>query len=388
MRQLRDFGPRVLPLLPAPELLPTASVRDAVVQLRGELERRQALLSIKPSTVTLRGTKSLTAWLQEVTVRTGNRFDLSALAAKVANRTEKLDLIDTEFWSAIDHLLIQSNLQLGNSSTSAGVKLEPRTKRESPAVVSTVGAFRFAAGAAQFRPIAGTADRRIIRVPISIFPEPRLRPLFLHYANSEIEARTSTGTLIPSFSPDAKYEIPLGEGGLRVSLQLDFVAPTNTDLTKISLSGKFWMTTAANQEPIRIAGLKSLQGPRSRAIARRRGGVTVTARRVTLPAPEARDRELRVEAAVTYDNGGPAFESHRTWILHNLVYLESPDKQRFQLNGGFDTRLQEDGTVVLEYRFTDVPNPLPDYAFVYVAPTLIVDAPLEFRLNSIPIENP
>ncbi|MBC8113344.1 MAG: hypothetical protein H7062_03125 [Candidatus Saccharimonas sp.] len=41
-RKLLDLGPDVLPLLPAPELMPNASVLDAVRSVRGQLERRAA----------------------------------------------------------------------------------------------------------------------------------------------------------------------------------------------------------------------------------------------------------------------------------------------------------------------------------------------------------
>ena len=49
--------------------------------------------------------------------------------------------------------------------------------------------------------------------------------------------------------------------------------------------------------------------------------------------------------SIAYDAGGPEFESHRTWIYHNEVYLEAPDGQRFPVNDGFDTTAQADGGV-------------------------------------------
>ena len=94
--------------------------------------------------------------------------------------------------------------------------------------------------------------------------------------------------------------------------------------------------------------------------------------------------ELRLATTVAYDTGGPAFESHRSWMLYNEVYLEDERGRRVPLNGGYQTTLQADGAVRIEYRFVDLPEPLPRYAFVYVAPTLIVEAPLEFAIESVP----
>lgn len=61
-----------------------------------------------------------------------------------------------------------------------------------------------------------------------------------------------------------------------------------------------------------------------------------------------------------------------------------------ELNGGFETTLLSDGATSLEYRFTDLPLPLPlaDDAFVYVAPTLIVDLPVQFHLKAVPAGQP
>ena len=89
---------------------------------------------------------------------------------------------------------------------------------------------------------------------------------------------------------------------------------------------------------------------------------------------------------MTYDTGGPAFESHRSWILHNEVYLEDPAGKRVPLNGGSETTQQGDGSLGIEYRFVDLPDPLPEYTFVYVAPTLIVDVPIEFEIQSVPVK--
>jgi hypothetical protein len=67
------------------------------------------------------------------------------------------------------------------------------------------------------------------------------------------------------------------------------------------------------------------------------------------------------------------------------VFLEDAEGKGLPLNGGYETTLQADGAVGMEYRFVELPDPLPEYSFVYVAPTLIVDAPVEFDIESIPI---
>jgi hypothetical protein len=74
-KRLLELGPKVLPFLPASELLPTVSIREAVRRIRVELERVQARESVLPSRVTLAGKQSLAETLAELTRQTGNRLD-------------------------------------------------------------------------------------------------------------------------------------------------------------------------------------------------------------------------------------------------------------------------------------------------------------------------
>lgn len=390
LHRLRELGPRILALLPAPELLPSAASAESVRQLRGELERQQARASIQGSKVTLQGTRPFGDWIREVSRQTRNPLDVSELPAAMAGRSVRLSLEGVDFWTAMDRVSQNAGLTMTLTPGIRGLKVQAAEKQPDSTpidqVVAISGAFRVSAQPARIREIFGAADRRLLRVPLKIQPEPRLRPLFLHYSAAEVTAQTPDAAELPAMSPEAKYEVPLAEGGLEVSLPLDFVTPIAAPQA-VSLRGKIWFTTAANQEPIRFNGLRSLRPARGREIARRRGGVTVALRQVVGPTA-TEERELRIEVAVTYDTGGPAFESHRNWMMHNAVYLEAPDGTRFPLNGGTETRLQGDGSIGIEYRFVRLPDPLPDYAFVYVAPTLIIDAPVEFRLDSVPVRKP
>ena len=71
------------------------------------------------------------------------------------------------------------------------------------------------------------------------------------------------------------------------------------------------------------------------------------------------------------------------------VYLEAPDGSRFPANDGFDTTAEVDGGVGLEYRFKELPEvPTEDWQFVYIAPTLLIDVPVDFAFDEIPLETP
>ena len=101
----------------------------------------------------------------------------------------------------------------------------------------------------------------------------------------------------------------------------------------------------------------------------------------------SRDNKLDAEigVAVSYDNGGPAFESHRTWIFHNAVYLETKSGARTSFTE-FETAQQSDGVVAVDYHWRNILAPASQYVFIYEAPTLIIDVPIEVSVDKIPIE--
>jgi hypothetical protein len=394
-RRLLEQGPQILPLLPAPELLPTPSVREAVRRIRVELERRQAAESAQASRVTLRGTQNLPQWLDEIRRQTGNEVLVdSSLPAAMRSRVLTLDLVDVDFWPALRKL---AHAVMDGTDTEPAVRLSfddqnrlvmtrSETKSGADQHETYSGAFRVVARPAQRRPIFGRPDRQLVRVELEVAAEPRLRPLFLQLAAADFDARTDAGVSMPPYTPEARKELPLTQGRRTAQWYADFDVPAGWNATTINLRGKAVMTTAAESQPIRFTSLGDLVGNRGAGVARRRGGVTVTLNRILSERNGEADAErsdVRIQAVVGYDTGGPAFESHRTWIIHNEAYLET-DKERIPITSQ-QTTLQADGAVGLEYRFDKLAAPLDACRFVYVAPTLIVDVPIAFELKRIPV---
>ena len=88
--------------------------------------------------------------------------------------------------------------------------------------------------------------------------------------------------------------------------------------------------------------------------------------------------------SVSYDTGGPAFESHRTWIFHNAAYLETKGGVKTSFTN-FETTQQSDGAVGVTYFWSKLAEPREQYRFVYEAPTLIINVPVEIDLSKIPV---
>ena len=376
-RELLDLGPSILPLLPAPDLLPSVGVRATVVRIRVQLERRQALESVSPTRITLKDRKPLSQLLEAIAEQSGNPIAFSHLPPATLSQELAVDYEGAEFWSALDDLVTRGKLRFDLEKSVSCVWLEPRGDAEAESPVTHAGAFRISVSEARLRPVFGRTGERQLRVQLTLFAEPRLRPLFLKFAASAISVTAKDGKSLPSRSPGAKYDLPLAEGRQPLRWTLDFVAPHTDILSQASLSGVVHIELAAGQERIRFRNLNAA------GVARRRGGVTVTLQRAKSKPGETRDTiEALLPVHVMYDTGGPAFESHRTWVFHNEAYLEDSDGRRFN-PAGYDTNLQRDGIVGVTYRYSNLPGRLTDYEFVYVAPTLIVDLPLEFSVTAI-----
>ena len=381
-RELLRLGPEILPDLPPPELLPDAAVRQAVRRIRLKLERQQAAASVRSTRVTLRRqTRPLAELLRIIGTATRNRIDVSGLPAATARRRFTVEYDRKPFWEVIDDLAARGKLHVVGDGGAVTLSARNRTAEPREVAVCYSGPFRIAVEGVERKPLLGNRDHNKLRLCLSLLAEPRLRPLFLTIAAGNIKP-TATGTSIVPLVRDARYERPLGEGGKSAPLLLDFKIPASARFGEIDLGGRMSMTTAAGEETIRFR-----QPTSARDVARRRGGVTVTLRDMTFGRKSRGERSARVRVAVSYDTGGPAFESHRTWVFHNRVYLLTKDGRRIDRSPGLTTSLQADGAVAVGYRFDHLKLPPADYDFVYVAPTLIIDVPIEFTLKKLPVSH-
>ena len=381
-RALLDLGPEVLTYLPAPELTRSVAVRESVKRIRVQLERRAARESAQASRITLSGSLPLNQILTEIAHQTRNRVELAKDVADLATQTIDVAWDQTPFWEALDEVGRKQKLQAVFHVSQGVLQLQPPGSKSNPElVVQRSGPYRLAIHSAEVRPIVGNPTHHLLRVSGKVSLEPRLRPLFLHFAAADVTASNLSGRGLDPWNPSATYELPCGDAGRDVAVQFDYLIPNNLELASFQLRGRLAVQLAAGIE--RIVFDQTSQTP---GASRRRGGVTVRLREVRFEplAEERLNAELKV--TVGYDAGGPAFESHRTWMFHNAVYFEDAMGTRFDFTE-YDTSLQVDGAVGVDYRWDKLHGPATQYHFVYEAPTLILDLPLEVKLDSIPIKS-
>ncbi len=383
--ELLKLGPAILDYLPPPDLLPNVSVREAVRRLRTELERTAAGQSIRASHVTLTGELTIRELIAAISDQTGNNVvcaatDRQPTEPDLFEQKLTVDWKNEPFWDAIIQIeaagFRAEFLPDEQSLTLSPVAPNSRTTTRQ---TTQLQAFRIEALPVEQRKIDGT-DNVLVRVPLRILCEPRLRPLFLRCSMSDWSLAAGTGRLDP-FNPGSRVEIPLGDGGREAKLELSFLAPSAKSLSQnLTLSGRLTLLTAALEREITFPKLAEAEG-----LTRRRGGVTVTVSKAQISKPNADGHSARIATQIGYDSGAKAFESHQTWIFHNRVFLRDQKGNEYPVSDGFSTLFQGDGSVGVEYRFSRLPNSPAEWQFTYVAPTLLIDVPLDVQIDGIPV---
>lgn len=381
-RELLELGPDVLRLLPAPELIESVSAREAVRRIRPELERRAARDSSAASLVTLNGERTLGDIVDQIASQSRNHLKIDVTIRDSRDMRLLVEWNKTPFWNCLEDLCQRAQLQWRFSKDESAIRISKVNETSpKPLAVQRAGPFWIAIETVELRAVVGDDQQRVLRLKGRMFVEPRLRPLFLSLATRDLQAITDDQVALTPWNPDAKYEYPIGDGGREVTMQWDFRLPTKIHAKKISIRGLFHCQIAAATERVVFDQLALTRGT-----MRRRGGVTVRIRNVAFAAGEDDHSNGEVGIVVSYDYGGPAFESHRSWMFHNAVYLETKSGVRTSFTD-FEMNQQSDGAIAMDYRWKSFHSPTDQYQFVYEAPTLIINVPVDVNLADIPISD-
>lgn len=371
-QSLLKLGPRVLPYLPAPELISDVAARETVRQIRVRLDHAQAKQSVKASRVTVQGEYTIKQIIAEVARQTGNHISTDQLPKAVAANKVKADFQATPFWNAMADLSDRGRFRFASNADGDGLVVYREEPQTTIAAADNTTAFRVAVQSIRWKTLFGDDKHRLLNVKWSVTPEPRLRALFLKYGAASMSA-TAGGKPLAKYSADAKLEIPVTGGAEPIVLAMAFRVPKSAKLSTLSFAGRVSILTAAAQESITFRSL-----PKAKGAAKRRGGVTVTIRELSLG-----EKSTSIGIAVAYDTGGPAFESHRTWLFHNRVFLKTSAGKRIAPRPGFKTTLQRDGAIGVRYEFDVDKKTATSATFNYEAPTLLINVPVKFRFKKL-----
>ncbi|MGE4001982.1 MAG: hypothetical protein AB7I48_17390 [Planctomycetaceae bacterium] len=392
-RELLELGPDILPHLPAVGALSTPAAEDAVRRIRERLERAQAERSVLPSRVTLFGAHALREILEQVQAQTGNAVSVTSLPDDWLGRVIPCKWEGATFWECLESIDRQQDVAVRFHPQDGLLEVVPETAIDEPPVrTASFGAFLVTVRSVTRRPDFTDRKCNVIRVRYDVAAEPRLRPLFVRVNDADFrltavaeaanDAEPKDATAAP-LSQEARRERPADRPG-PVPLSTDFVVPRSWSSHTVHMTGRVEIELASDREAITFRDLGTAEH-----IIRRRGEVTVTLDKAKFTTESADGpRAVRVDMRVAYDQAGPAFESHRTWVYHNDAFLRLSDESQQWTHNGFDTIAEAEAAVKLSYRFDDVPASPESLEFVYVAPTLVLAVPLQIELADLPVEDP
>ena len=232
-------GPAILPHLPAPELLPSDAVRDAIRQIRKQLEQSKAKQDVVGSTVSLQGKLTLDEIIKSITRQTKNKIDTSRIKPTALAKQIEIDFKNIPFRKVIDQLELLFPIKAEAELLNHQLVLRPVTSLEKPInrTANYVGPFRVTIRSAQLRQLFGDETNQLLRVTFQVVVEPRLRPLFMKLHHKEVVAR-SHQLRLKHYNPDARIEIALGEQGKNLQFVVDYIVPKK-QIVKKNLVNRF-----------------------------------------------------------------------------------------------------------------------------------------------------
>jgi hypothetical protein len=378
--KLIALGPRILDLLPKySNQTPAAEAqrRETIARIRERLQRQLAEQSMRASTVTLHGARSLADALAEISRQTGNKLKdvRQQMGQEISNPQVTANFDKTPFWQALDQTLDQAGLTVypyaGKDELGIMARAESALPRSSRA--SYAGPLQFEATRLDATRDLRVRDSASLKILMEISWEPRLRPITLQQPLADIRAVDDQGNDIPVAETEGQLERAVDPTGTATEFQLPLVAPPRSAKAIASLRGKIRALLPGKIEAFEFSDLKN-----AKKVEQHRAGVTVVLDEVR---QEGDTWEVRIRAR--FDNAANALESFRSWIFNNEAYLVGSDNQRIAKTG-FETTRQTKDEVGIAYKF-DLPNGPAGLTFVYKTPAMLTLVPLEYEFKNLPL---
>ncbi|MBX6314401.1 MAG: hypothetical protein IRY99_16030 [Isosphaeraceae bacterium] len=389
-KALIKLGPRILPLLPDPTKPASAKAKERLARIRSSLVEEQESANLGPSKITIQAKgMRLSEALKQLQVQSGNRItDLrEQMGGDVTNPALDLDIRDKPFFEALDLVVQKAGVGLNFYTGDGTIGLVP-----GPGVGEGGEAKPDQIGAEPFRPLIAYAGpfriafRQLIvardlqsgggsaNAQFEVAWEPRLRPMLMALKPDQIEIVDDQGNTVAPTLQDDSARVVLRPENPVAELNLNMEAPERAalKLTKLKVQGEVTVP----------AGLKQFKFPTLAAkdLTKQQGNIAVT-----LEETEVDESVWKVRVTLSMPGEGEAFESYRSGLFNNRIWLQKADGSRFEHNGGFNSLNSAGGRMSFEYLFVDAPGQPKDYAFVYETPSKVLPIPLEFEFKDVPL---
>lgn len=377
-KKLIELGPGVIDLLPPVVDRMPEEVKVRLNRVRGELEKAYTEAAVLPTQLTLEGDDvGLDKLIAEVAKQTGNelfdnRDDFGQATAPVKL---KLAWKGIAFWPALDAALDQANLSLYPYREDQKLGLVVRTPGQHPRAnrASYQGPFRIEPQKIELQRDLRLADGGGMTIMLEVAWEPRLSPIAITMPLDSFSLTDDKGEPIKGVGPGISPEISIANGTKATELSIPWSLPARSAESIASLKGKLQVLVPGRTEEFRFENLAA-----ANMDVQRRGGVVVT-----LDAVRQNNDLWEAFVRVRFDKAGSALESYRGWYYQNECYLVDAKGKRIDYSA-FDRTRETADEFGLGYLF-DSPEGLKGLTLVYRTPTVIMNMPVEFELNDLPL---
>ena len=341
----------------------------ATLSVAGPPEDQAATLKAsRATTISISGERTQQNLVQDFATQTGQTIQFDG-----GPPTITVDWKQVPFWDAIASLEKATNsIAIGDAAQRALV-FQPRPEHAPVRSVESSGPCRIEIINRAMRPSLVDSTKDVLQVRWRLQLEPRLRPLYITIADRDCTLHDGDRAIAP-LSPDARREVPI-DRWKGAEIATVFQIPRSADLSQFRAGLAGQVKVAAL--PLELT-FKDLDQPAP--APRRRGAVTAIVRNVD-SNPQL--RFLQFDLKVTYDRGGPEFESHRMWIYQNAARLVRKEDGSTMSPAAVELKENAGAGATLVYLFENIHNSPGDFEFVYEAPTLVIDVP--FKVENLPL---
>lgn len=333
-----------------------------------------------PRTVTLQEKVRLSTALKRLSEQTRIPVELKTKADPEVDARLK----EVPFWQALDELARQAGARVHLHQPGGRIALVDGPAGSRP--VCYTGPFRLAVSrVAAVRDLETGAH--FYTVSVEVAWEPHLQPFLL---------QTRPAALVVEDEQKRQLQIQSG-GSVKEAIDGKIAAVIDLRVPALGADGKPNLDRSVNKLGL-LKGNLSLIAPtkmltftfdplsKTEGQQQTKDGVRVTVAKVTLD-----QTRWTVQVELNYPPGGPEFESFRSWLVNNEIYLEKAGGPRFPNNANYRIDLQKEAKALVSYHFVDEPKKdllrgkPGDWKLVYVTPAKIVEMTVPFEFKDVPL---
>lgn len=365
--KLLDLGPAILDRLPTNDVKLSRSATEALRRIRTRLEQDQQRLALEPTTIQIRLDESLsearTRWERE----TGNRLLVEDRGEPVFPKPAS-----GEFWPIVVGIAESQGLELKYDRDNRAMKFEPRSA-ESPWRWAFQGAAACRLRELSRKPFGTGRDRMTLE--FELLYEPRLRPLYSLLRVKDVAVSGPTPDSVECWNPNASYEILPPPDGSPLTGRLELLVDEAVTFHQLAARIPIETTVVTLDRELSIRSGELKPGARVD-----HPGVSL---RILSLEPSSNGQDIEIEATVAWDASGPAFESHRTWILHNRILTRRGTMDEVTIE---TLEIDRPALRVIRFRARLDAQRMehPNTELIYEAPVVLTPNRLEFTFPAAP----